>query len=235
MTTRCTAARSWVGLVGSARSNSRSGRAGGSASVRSIMSRSSSRRRWRSNWRSRSRGTASGSGRVTISCSLWPFSPSVRRMRWTSTPITPLPVPSRPKAAIASRARSRISPSEPSRTALRICAPQAVQVEHVLVALVALVVGEAAVGQPALDGLALDRAEEVAVEEDVEHAPVLLRLRERRRERRAEVLLGRPRHVLERGEGVEQLGRAHVHALASQLVGELEQPRREAARPTGVR
>ena len=48
-TARWTAARSWVGLVGSARSSSASGREGGRVSVRSIRSRSSSRRRWRSN------------------------------------------------------------------------------------------------------------------------------------------------------------------------------------------
>ena len=34
--------------------------------------------------------------------------PRARRMRWTSTPITPEPSPRRPKAAIASWARSRI-------------------------------------------------------------------------------------------------------------------------------
>ena len=47
-TARWTAERSWVGLVGSARSSSASGREGGSFSVRSISPRSSSRRRWRS-------------------------------------------------------------------------------------------------------------------------------------------------------------------------------------------
>ena len=35
--------------------------------------------------------------------------PSARRMRWTSTPMTPEPSPWRPNAAIASRARSRIA------------------------------------------------------------------------------------------------------------------------------
>jgi hypothetical protein len=43
----------------------------------------------------------------------------VRRIRCTSTPITPEPSPRRPKAAIASRARSRISPSSPSTIACR--------------------------------------------------------------------------------------------------------------------
>src|SRR3954452_14437876 len=117
-TTRCTAARSCSGPLGSARSTSRSGRDGGSDWVRSISARSSSRRRWRSNARRRSCGTVSGSG------SVWPpdsaFSSSARRIRWTSTPITPEPSPWRPKAAMASRARSRISPSEPARTASRM-------------------------------------------------------------------------------------------------------------------
>ena len=44
------------------------------------------------------------------------WSPSVRRMRWTSTPTTPEPSPRRPNAAIASRARSRISPRGPRRS-----------------------------------------------------------------------------------------------------------------------
>ena len=87
----------------------------------------------------------------------------------------------------------------------------------------------------ALEGFALDGAEEVAVEQDVEDSPVLLRLRERCGEGGAEVLLVRPRDVPERGERVEQLGRAHVHAFATELVGELEEPGREAARRTVAR
>ena len=116
-TTRCTAARSCNGLLGSARSNSWSGFAGGSDWVRSISARSSSRRSIRSNSRSRSWGTVSGSG---SSRPVSPRRPSVRLMRCTSTPITPEPSPWRPNAAIASRARSRISPSEPARMAWRM-------------------------------------------------------------------------------------------------------------------
>src|SRR5436190_23638859 len=59
---------------------------------------------------------------------------------------------------------------------------------------------EALLGQPLLDGLALDRAEEEAVEDELEDAPVLLRLRERRRERLTEILAHGPRHMLERLE-----------------------------------
>src|SRR3954447_5701276 len=43
-------------------------------------------------------------------------------MRWTSTPMTPEPSPWRPKAAMASRARSRIAPSSPAASAAAICA-----------------------------------------------------------------------------------------------------------------
>ena len=90
---------------------------------------------------------------------------------------------------------------------------------------------EALLAQALLDRLALHRAEEEAVEQHVEHVPVLLRLGERRGERLAEVLLRGPAHGVERLEGVEQLGGAHRHALGAQLVGELEQPRRHAGRP----
>src|SRR3954471_8293479 len=117
-TTRCTAARSWSGPDGSARSNSRRGRDGGNDCVRSISARSSSRRRCRSKARSRSCGTASGSGSVCPADSA--FSSKARRIRCTSTPITPEPSPWRPNAAIARRARSLISPSDPARTASRI-------------------------------------------------------------------------------------------------------------------
>jgi len=51
----------------------------------------------------------------------------------------------------------------------------------------------------------LDRAEEEAVEHELEHAPVLLALGERRRERLAEVLLRRPADLAEHCERVEQL------------------------------
>ena len=90
---------------------------------------------------------------------------------------------------------------------------------------------EALLGQALLDRLALDGAEEEAVEQHVEHVAVLLRLRERRRERLAEVLPRAPAHRVERLEGVEQLGGPHGHALVPELVRELEQPRRHPGRP----
>ena len=90
---------------------------------------------------------------------------------------------------------------------------------------------EALLAQPALDRLLLHRAEEEAVEDQVEDAPVLLRLGDRGRQRLAEVLLLRPRHVSQSLERVEQLARPDLHPLAAQLVGELEQSRGEPRRP----
>src|SRR3954469_9501086 len=120
-TTRCTAARSCSGPDGSARSSSFSGRAGGSDSVRSICARSSSWRSSASKRRIASRGRPSerGSSGGRSGCGS-ARSPRARRMRCTSTPMTPDPSPWRPKAAIARRARSRIALSWPSRSARAI-------------------------------------------------------------------------------------------------------------------
>src|SRR4051794_27998941 len=122
-TTRCTAARSCSGPLGSARSSSFRGRAGGSCSVRSICARSSSRRSSASKRRISSRGRPSRRG-SSGGRSGWGSErrPSWRRMRWTSTPMTPEPSPWRPKAAMAIRARSRIAPSSPAASAAAICA-----------------------------------------------------------------------------------------------------------------
>src|SRR3954453_15351498 len=120
-TTRWTAAGSWGGPLGSAGSSAFSGRAGGSVSVRSICARSSSWRRSASKRRIASRGRPSprGASSARAGCGS-ARRPSARRMRCTSTPMTPEPSPWRPNAAIASRARSRICPSRPSRSARAI-------------------------------------------------------------------------------------------------------------------
>ena len=89
---------------------------------------------------------------------------------------------------------------------------------------------EALLGEALLHGLAFHGAEEEAVEDELEHAPVLLRLRQRGCERLAEVLLDGPWHVPQRGERVEQLARADLEALLPQRVCELQQPRGEARR-----
>src|SRR3954447_16567387 len=120
-TTRWTAARSWSGPLGSARSRSDSGRDGGSCRVRSMRSRSSSRRRCCSKRRMASRGSPSRRGSPSgLSGCGSARSSSERRIRCTSTPMTPEPSPWRPKAAMARRARSRMAPSEPSRSAAAI-------------------------------------------------------------------------------------------------------------------
>ena len=135
--------------------------AGGSDWVRSISARSSSRRTWRSNSR---RPVARHGVRIgQLGPARSPCRPSVRRMRCTSTPITPEPSPWRPKAAIASRARSRISPSEPGADRVADALAQRVEVES-LAALEALLL------EPALHRLALHGAEEEAVEHELEHA-----------------------------------------------------------------
>ena len=120
-TTRWTAARSWIGPLGSARSSSFSGRLGGRLAVRSIRFLSSSRLRCCSNFRSWSRGRPSWRG-SSSGRSGWGsvLSPRALLIRCTSTPRTPEPSP-RPNAAIASRARSRRAASDPSLSAAAIC------------------------------------------------------------------------------------------------------------------
>jgi len=144
-----------------ARGPARSGAARGSDSVRSISARSSSRRTWRSNSRNASRGTASGRAAPVGGLGL-ALQPSVRRMRWTSTPITPEPRPG---------GRRRRWPAGPGRacrrrrsraTAARCGWPRAaVQVDPVAAVRGGLGVGLA---HALLHRLALGGAEEEAVE-----------------------------------------------------------------------
>ena len=107
-------------------------------------------------------------------------------MRCTSTPMTPEPSPRRPNAAIASRARSRIARLVAVADRLQHLLAQVVEVD-LLAAGSVLVLG----APPALaDALShrrrLGGAEEEALEDEVEDAPVLGRLGERRGERLAE-------------------------------------------------
>ncbi len=224
-TTRWTAARSASGPDGSARSSSPSGRAGGRLPVRSICARSSSRRSSASKRRSASRGSPSRRGSSGGS-SGWGSArrPSARRMRCTSTPITPEPSWRRANAAIAMRARSRIAPSAPSRSAAAICARSASSSSSESSPSSAQVVLAHALAR----GRELDRAEEEAVEHELEHAPVLLALGERRGERLAEVLLRGPADLAEHLEGVEQLRGPDRDAFAAQLLAQLEDARRQA-------
>ena len=85
------------------------------------------------------------------------------------------------------------------------------------------------------DGSDLRRAEEEAVEHQLEHAAVLLALGERRRERLAEVPLRGPADLAEHLERVEHLRGAHGHAFAAQLLAELEDARGQALRLSAAR
>ena len=86
-------------------------------------------------------------------------------------------------------------------------------------------------GHPALDRLRLGGAEEVAVEDQLEDAAVVLGLGDRRRQRLAEVGARGPVDVAQRGEGVEQLRGPDRDPLAAQLLAEAEQLRRHPRRP----
>ena len=156
-------------------------------------------------------------------------SPRVRRIRCTSTPTTPEPSP-RPKAAIASRARSRIRSSSPAIIASRICSRSSSMSSLSPCPPSPSPGALAALGDAALDRLGLGGAEEVAVEEQLEDAAVVLGLGDRRRQRLAEVVLRGPLDVLEGGEGVEDLRGADRDPLAAQLLAEAEQLRRHPGR-----
>ena len=109
----------------------------------------------------------------------------MRRIRCTSTPTTPEPSPWRPKAAIASRARSRISPSLPAAIAWRICSRSSSMSSR---SAPSCALAPLALADLALDRLRLGGAEEPALEEQLEDAAVLLGLGDRRRQRLAEVV-----------------------------------------------
>ena len=170
------------------RARSAAASAAGSRCARSA-SRSSSRRRCCSNRRSCSRGDPSrrGSSSGRSGCGS-ARRPSARRIRWTSTPSTPEPSP-RPKAAIASRARSRIAAVRAVAQRLRDLLAQRVEVD--LAPRSPLAAGLAVLADLLARRLGLGGAEEEAVEHELEDAPVLRRLRERRGERLLEVRLAR--------------------------------------------
>ena len=136
----------------------------------------------------------------------------MRRMRWTSTPTTPEPSPWRPKAAIASRAASRISPSLAVGDRLAYRLAQLVEREPVAAVVAALL------SDPALQRFGFGGAKEVALEDQLEDPPVLLRLGDRRRQRLAKVVAVGPRNRLEGGERVEELRGPDRYAFRTQLL-----------------
>ena len=91
---------------------------------------------------------------------------------------------------------------------------------HALRLLLAL--GRRALAHALAQRLALDGAEEEALEDEVEHAPVLGRLGDRRRERLAERGALGPADLAERREGVVELGGPDGDALGPQLLGEAQ-------------
>ena len=147
----------------------------------------------------------------------------------------------RPRPSPRPGGRRRRSPAAPGRASRLVAVDdrladllaQLVDVEP----LAALVAPRPPRSMPALDRLGLGGAEEVAVEEQLEDAAVLLGLGDRRRQRLAEVVLRGPGDLLERGEGVEDLRGADRDPLAAQLLAEAEQlrrqPRRAGVRPSG--
>ena len=195
--------------------------------MRSICERSSSRRSSASKRRSASRGRPSRRG-SSAGSSGWGSArrPSARRIRCTSTPITPEPSCRRANAAIAIRARSRIAPSEPSFRAAAIWARSASSSSSESSPRLA----RSSSRTPWRRRRDLDGAEEEAVEHQLEHAPVLLALGERRGERLAEVLLRGPADLAQDLERVEHLRGADRDALAAQLLPELQYARRQALR-----
>ena len=205
-TTRWTAARSWSGPEGSARSSSFSGRDGGSACVRSICARSSSRRRCCSKRRIWSRVSGAGGG-----------SPSGSRTRPAGLGAQPQRAPDaldvdaeHPRALAAAPEGGDREPGEVAHGRLVAVADRLdellaqVVVVDLLAAgdAVAVLVLRAGPGGPlahaALHRGRLGGAEEEALEHEVEHAPVLRRLGERRRQRLAERRLLGPAHLAER-------------------------------------
>ena len=195
--------------------------------MRSIRSRSSSRRRWRSKRLSWSRSIGGSSAAPSSACGWVPG-------REPERAADPLHVDADHARALALAAEG--GDRQPRQVAhLAVVAlddrladllAQLVDVEP-LAALVAL---RLLLADPALDRLGLGGAEEAAVEEQLEEPPVLLRLGDRRRQRLAEVVARRPRHLLERGEGVEDLRGADRDPLAAQLLAEAEQLRRQPRR-----
>ena len=122
-----------------------------------------------------------GAGRARGSCGCSSERrPSWRRMRCTSTPITPEPSPCWPKAAIARRARSRRALSLPSAIAWAIWQPQRLEVQ-----LRAGLVHAAAAGRPRArpPGSAASSAARKKKRSKTRSkiAPVVRRLGERRR------------------------------------------------------
>ena len=220
-TTRCTAATSWAGLEGSARSSSRSGLAGrqrlGALDQRPLeLAPHVALEGLQALARHRVGVGQLGAGLLALQAERAADALHVHADHAGALALAPEGRDRQPRQvahlAVGARADGVADPL-----------PQGFEVEP-------LGAGEALLLKPSVHGLALDRPEEEALKQGVQHVAVLLRLREGRGQRLAEVLARGPAHSVERLEGVEQLGGAHGHALLAQLVGELEQARRHPRR-----
>jgi hypothetical protein len=110
---------------------------------------------------------------------------------------------------------------------------QRVEVDPVAAGDPVLLRGVAALAHPGLERGALGGAEEVAIEDQVEHAAVVGRLGQRGRERLPERPGPGPLDLPERGERVIELRRPERHAFGAQRVRKADQMlvKRQAARP----
>ena len=193
--------------MGSARSSSLSGRVGGSDAVRSIGARSSSRRRSCSKRRSWSRGRPSAARVVLGEVGLGLGAQAERAA-------DALDVDAEDAGALAAAEGGDRQPREVAQRGLGAVAQrggdllaQRVEVDLAVSAAVASAPALPSV-TPRRGGRGLGGAEEEALEDEVEDAPVLRGLGERRGQRLLEVGLLGPGDLLERVEGVEQLGGA---------------------------
>ena len=227
MTTRCTAARSCSGPDGSARSSSLSGRAGGSCCVRSICPRSSSRRSCCSKRRIWSRVSGSEPS------SRGPSRAQVER------PADPLDVDAEHARALAAARRTRRSraargrasrDSSPSRMAWiacsrrlsrSICSPPVI---------------------PSPSAPSDSRTSRCTACSSTARKKKRSKTRSNTRRSSGDLASvaasasrngprSRPRDLLERREGVEQLGRPDRQPLGAQRLAEVDDPRREASSP----
>ena len=218
-TTRCTAARSWIGPVGSARSSSFSGRLGGRLAVRSIRLRSSSRRRCCSKLLQLVSWDAVVARVVLGEVGLGLGSEAERAP-------DALHVDAEDAGALAAAERGDRQPGEVPERGVGAVSQRG---GDLLAERVEVDVASAArrpclgLGDAPAGGLGLGGAEEEAVEHELEHSAVVVRLGERGGQRLLEVALIGPVDVVQRLEGVEDLGGADRDALAAEVLGEGEE------------
>jgi hypothetical protein len=144
-------------------------------------------------------------------------------MRCTSTPITP-------EGHHRQTRQVAHLPVVAGRDRLPDGLAQLVQVDPVAVAAL-----EALLRRAELQGLGLGGPEEVAVEEQLEDPPVLLGLGDGRRQRLAKIALVGPRDLVQRREGVQDLGGPHRDALGAEVLEEREEASRGRGHPAAPR